>query len=196
MAGVRGGGHLFVVPTDRTVVRVCFARNFCAAAHRGSAEIRPVCDRSRLKRYQGILGLFAGVFFASIFFAVSLSAQTLNLNGNNQSVSDLNSFPTGVVNNGASIATLTITGPANENYSGIIANGSAVTALTYFNLSDGTLTLSGANTYTGGTIVVEGTLQGGVANAFGNNSAVTVGNGSTVTSAILDLGGFNQSIGS
>jgi fibronectin-binding autotransporter adhesin len=58
---------------------------------------------------------------------------------------------------------------------------------------------TGANNYTGGTTVNAGTLAAGVASvpnvsgAFGNNSAVSMGN---VAGAILDLAGFNTQIGS
>jgi outer membrane autotransporter protein len=55
----------------------------------------------------------------------------------------------------------------------------------------GTLTLSGANTYTGPTAVNGGTLQAGAVNAFSAASAFTVASGAT-----LDLAGFNQTIGS
>ncbi|MEB0222544.1 hypothetical protein, partial [Pseudomonas sp. AB12(2023)] len=46
--------------------------------------------------------------------------------------------------------------------------------------------------YTGATTLSEGSLVAGAANAFGNNSAVSIAS----SSAILDLGGFNQAIGS
>ncbi|MCH8686648.1 autotransporter outer membrane beta-barrel domain-containing protein [Sphingosinicellaceae bacterium A1X5R2] len=52
----------------------------------------------------------------------------------------------------------------------------------------GTLVLSGANTYTGGTIVNAGTLRAGSPQAFGNGT-VTVNAGGT-----LDLGGYNSTI--
>jgi outer membrane autotransporter protein len=55
----------------------------------------------------------------------------------------------------------------------------------------GTLTLSGANTYTGPTVVNAGTLQAGAVSAFSSASAFTVASGAT-----LDLAGFNQTIGS
>ena len=54
----------------------------------------------------------------------------------------------------------------------------------------GTLVLSGANSYTGGTQVLAGTLEAGAANVFGTGR-LDVGAGAT-----LDLGGFNQSVGS
>jgi autotransporter-associated beta strand protein len=55
----------------------------------------------------------------------------------------------------------------------------------------GTLILTGANTYTGATALNQGILRAGVVNAFGNNSAVTLG-----TSTTLDLAGFSTTLGS
>ena len=57
--------------------------------------------------------------------------------------------------------------------------------------STGTVTLSGANTYTGTTTVLEGTLRAGATNAFSAASAVTLRGGAT-----LDLNNHNQTIGS
>ena len=51
----------------------------------------------------------------------------------------------------------------------------------------GTLELSKANTYAGGTLVNAGTLQAGIANAFASSADVTVASGAT-----LDLNNFNQ----
>ena len=55
----------------------------------------------------------------------------------------------------------------------------------------GTLTLSGANVYTGATSVNAGTLRAGAANALSNASAFTVASGAT-----LDLAGQSQTIAS
>ena len=54
----------------------------------------------------------------------------------------------------------------------------------------GTLTLTGANTYSGGTILNDGTLQAGAAGAFVNNTEYVV-NGGT-----LDLNNFNLAMSS
>src|SRR5260370_3262330 len=58
-------------------------------------------------------------------------------------------------------------------------------------IGPGTPTLSGANTYTGPTMVNAGTLQAGAVNAFSSASAFTGASGAT-----LHLAGFNQTIGS
>ncbi|WP_211911355.1 autotransporter outer membrane beta-barrel domain-containing protein [Tardiphaga alba] len=55
----------------------------------------------------------------------------------------------------------------------------------------GTLILGAANTYTGATNVIGGTLQAAATNAFGVGSAVNVSAG-----ALLALDGYNQTIGS
>lgn len=93
---------------------------------------------------------------------------TFDLNGFNQTVAVLQrggsladaggSF---ITNNGATASTLTVTG-GSTIYTGIIQNGNSVLNLT----TGGTLTLQGANTYTGTTTVNSGTLKvGGVATA-------------------------------
>ncbi|HPM84133.1 MAG TPA: autotransporter-associated beta strand repeat-containing protein, partial [Candidatus Anammoximicrobium sp.] len=53
------------------------------------------------------------------------------------------------------------------------------------------LTLSGANTYTGGTLVSAGTLKNGVANALPTGTTLTVAGGG----ATYDLNGFAQQVG-
>ena len=55
----------------------------------------------------------------------------------------------------------------------------------------GTLTLGGANIYTGATNVAAGTLRAGAANTFSSTSAFTVASGAT-----LDLAGQSQTIAS
>ncbi|MGG9972180.1 autotransporter-associated beta strand repeat-containing protein [Ferruginibacter sp. SUN002] len=74
--------------------------------------------------------------------------------------------------------------------SGVISGTGGVRKVT----ANGIWTLSGANTYSGVTLVNAGTLKAGVAtNAFGSNSAVIMTN---VSSAVLDINGFNNAIGS
>jgi fibronectin-binding autotransporter adhesin len=81
--------------------------------------------------------------------------------------------------------------------SGVIGNGNGTTgALTILDSSGGgTVTFSGANTYSGTTTIGNGTtgvtLKGAANYTFSLNSATTVN-----ANAMLDLGGFNQAIGS
>lgn len=58
-------------------------------------------------------------------------------------------------------------------------------------MGSGTSVLSGANSYSGTTLVALGTLKAGAADAFSASSAHTVAAGAT-----LDTGGFNQSVAS
>jgi len=71
-----------------------------------------------------------------------------------------------------------------------VAFGGAISGTgSVVNLGPGILTLTGTNTYSGGTTISAGTLQAGSATAFSPNSAFRVG-------SILDLNGFNNTIGS
>jgi autotransporter-associated beta strand protein len=118
-------------------------------------------------------------------------AQLSDLEGGNTTVTSLQgSVP--ITNSGNSPtccdATLTNVGPSST-YAGVISDGLFTTGLTQDSTVGGTLTLTGANTYSGPTRVQAGTLMGGAANAFSANSPTTVISGGT-----LDLGGFNQTV--
>ena len=93
--------------------------------------------------------------------------------------------------NGGSAAKILSVGSLNTSttFSGTLENFSASLGLT--KVGTGTLTLSGASTYTLATTVSAGTLKAGATNAFASTSAYTVDNG-----AVLDLNGFSQVIGS
>ncbi|MDM0005753.1 autotransporter outer membrane beta-barrel domain-containing protein [Variovorax sp. J22G73] len=78
------------------------------------------------------------------------------------------------------------TGAFSATIAGAISGGGFITKQ-----GTGTLTLSGANTYTGATNVAQGTLKAGAANTFSAASAHSVAAGAT-----LDLAGFNQSVAS
>src|SRR6185437_5760181 len=138
---------------------------------------------------------------ATTVSAGTLTAGIANSFGNGSDVSvasgailNLNSFAQTIgslagAGNVTLSAALTTGGNSNNNsttYSGVM-NG--VGSLTKG--GTGTLTLSGANTYTGATAVSAGTLQAGIANSFGNGSDVSVASG-----AILNLNSFAQTIGS
>jgi fibronectin-binding autotransporter adhesin len=78
------------------------------------------------------------------------------------------------------------TGAYSATLAGAITGGGFITKQ-----GTGTLTLSGANTYTGATNVAQGTLKAGAANTFSAASAHSVASGAT-----LDLAGFNQTVAS
>jgi len=83
---------------------------------------------------------------------------------------------------GASSYALTITGSNSTTIAGIIANGGTPAgSLTY--AGTGTLTLKGANTYTGATNINSGTVNlqhAGALGAAANTSATTVASGATL----------------
>jgi len=69
------------------------------------------------------------------------------------------------------------------------ANGLAWDGQSLTKLGAGALTLSSANTYTGATRILAGTLQAGIVNAFADSTSVIVGPGAT-----FDLNNFNQQV--
>lgn len=113
---------------------------------------------------------------------------TLDLNGFNQTVASLTSNPaTGTNANSKSItsatpATLTINQASTTTYGSIVSGSVALVKD-----GSGTLTLAGANTFTGNVTVLGGTLVAGGSTVTGLGSAtaagrtVTVSNGSTLS---------------
>jgi autotransporter-associated beta strand protein len=77
------------------------------------------------------------------------------------------------LSNSATNRTVTFSNTGNVNITGVIANGSTSTASALTKTGTGTLTLSGANTYTGATAVSAGAL---FVNGSLANTAVTVAN--------------------
>ncbi|MEO6840888.1 MAG: Hint domain-containing protein [Bradyrhizobium sp.] len=117
--------------------------------------------------------------------AVTVAAgATLDLGGFQANIGTL--AGAGTVTDSGNAATLTINTTSPTTFSGVIEDGAHAVTL---GIKNGNLTLSGANTYSGATIISQGSLIGGVANAFSANSSVTVSSHTT-----LDLGGFNQTI--
>ena len=105
----------------------------------------------------------------------------LNLNGFNQTVGALNQNSTYVVTvtNSGPLATFTVNQSANTAFAGLIVGN-----LTLVKSGAGALTLTNANAHTGGTVVSNGTLRLGVANALPAGGVVDVSGGT------YDLGGF------
>ena len=143
--------------------------------------------------YTGPTTINGGTLLGGAANALSAASTTevlpggvLDLGGFAQTVSSLAGAGT-VINSGASAATLTNQG-ASSTFSGVIQDGAVSTSLVQ-NSPGNTLTLTGANTYSGPTTVHAGTLRAGAMNAFSAASVTTVNFGGT-----LDLGGLAQKI--
>ena len=96
---------------------------------------------------------------------------------------------------GTGAATLRV---QSGRYAGVLSDGSSQDGsnnysgdLSVEKTTPGTLVLSGNSDYRGATSVLGGTLRAGSQTAFSDNSAFTV-----ATNATLDLGGFDNNIGS
>ncbi len=99
--------------------------------------------------------------------SLSVNSGAFDLHGFNATVDALSgTINASVTNNGMATSTLT-TGSANGGgtYAGVLVNGASSLALTKG--GSGTEVLTGANTYSGGTLISEGTLTAGNASALG-----------------------------
>ncbi len=120
--------------------------------------------------------IYGGALTLSAATTISSDSGTLNLNN------------TAAVAGGGA---LTLTGASNGTFAGGLTSP-VITSVTKNGAGTWTLGAAGTvNNYAAATTVNAGTLKAGVLNAFGGNSAVSV-NGS----GILDLAGFNNTIGS
>jgi autotransporter-associated beta strand protein len=118
-----------------------------------------------------------------------MSGGTLDLYGASQTVGNL-SGTSGAVTNGyaGSTSTLTVgTDNSTQVYSGVLQDGAGLLALA--KVGTGTLTLSSSNAYSGGTTITGGVLQIGGASVLGTGAVVITSPG------LLDVNGFNTSIG-
>ena len=89
------------------------------------------------------------------------SGVTVNLNGISQRIGGINSaMATNLIvqNNSANNATLAVGDSASHSYGGILRNGTGGGTLALVKAGSGTLTLTGNNTYSGGTLVEAGTV--------------------------------------
>ena len=113
---------------------------------------------------------------------------TLDLNGYNVTVNGLSG--SGIVTNSGG-GSITLTVGANDQsseFGGVIEDGIGVTSLT--KIGSGTLTLSGANSYTGDTTISEGTLAAGSGSAISSGA----GAGNVEDDATLDLNGYSVTV--
>jgi fibronectin-binding autotransporter adhesin len=130
---------------------------------------------------------------------VQISGGTLDLNGRNEGMPQLNGTSTGTITNTAgTLATLSL-GENNSGgtYNGQIINGTGGIAVT--EIGTGTGTLTGNNTFTGGLTINSGAIQFAQFNSLGNGN-ITIGNSTnTGVSATLNAnanstGGFTGNI--
>jgi len=124
--------------------------------------------------------------------ALTLGGGTLDLGGLNPSVSAVSITNAAASGNTIQNGTLTATAYAASLTSGnaiVSANLAGSGAGLTLNGNGGTLTLSGANTYTGTTLISAGTLALSGTGTLGNGAALTLGGGT------LDLGGLSPAVG-
>ena len=151
------------------------------------------------------VGQNAGSNNNTLVIAGTVNANTFTIGATGNTGNTLQLGNGGTTGSLPTSATINNSGILAFNRSNVVAQGTDFNAgpLTgaggVTQLGTGTTTLNAANTYTGPTTVSAGTLQAGVASvagtsgAFGNNSAITMGN---VSGATLALNSFNTQIGS
>lgn len=126
------------------------------------------------------------------------SQGTLDLNGAAQTVESLNDFSgsAGVVTNtSGSPASLTAVSSGSAVFSGVLA-GSGANAVAFMKSGSGMPTLSGNNTYSGGTTVHSGSLQVGAGATSGTlgSGPVTVASGATLRLNRSDAFSFSNAM--
>lgn len=142
---------------------------------------------SQANSYTGITTIDAGKLSTDVLAGGNLAINngtTFEYTGNSVST---NRNVTLDANGNTSV--ISVTNPtANLTISGVIANGDVIIAAPLTKQGSGTLTLSGANTYTGTTTVSAGTLAYGITNALSSG-------GVTVSGGTLDIGAFSDTVG-
>ncbi|MGN6370604.1 MAG: beta strand repeat-containing protein, partial [Phycisphaerae bacterium] len=117
------------------------------------------------------------------FGANPIAGSKLQVNGFDTSVAGLTTNATPgsptVENGGGANATLTINNPANASFAGVLQDGTGGGALALAKNGAGTQTLSGNNTFTGGTAINAGTLVAASLQALGTGN-VTLNTGGTL----------------
>ncbi len=124
---------------------------------------------------------------------LTIDAGVLDLNGTSQAVGALEGFGGTIVNNATGThSTLTVgSGNGGGIFEGVLADHlSGTGTLSLTKIGNGTLTLSGANQYTGDTILNGGGLAIGTNEVLPDGSVVEINNG-----AKLNLLGFTETIG-
>ena len=143
--------------------------------------------------------------------ALTVNGGTLDLNGNSITVTALSGTGGVITDNGSSAgtSTLTVNETSSTTFAGVIQNGST-RSLALNKSASGVLTLTGTNTYTGGTTISQGELSvtgslvsavnatGGALSGTGTVGAVTISSGilSPGTSGVGTINTANLALGS
>ena len=113
----------------------------------------------------------------------------LDLNGNSETIGSLLTSSGTITSGSAGAATFTVGGTGSGTFSGQIQNGNGTVSIV--KQGSDTLTLSGSNSYSGGTTLSSGTLNysnvnalGGGALTFSNNSTLQAGVSGTFANAV------------
>jgi autotransporter-associated beta strand protein len=113
--------------------------------------------------------------------SLSVNGGLLDVNGNTLTPFETVAVTGGVITNGTIAASMNFTGSTNAAIGSVIAD-SGVGASSLTVNGNGTLALTGNNTFTGGSVLTKGTLQITAGGALGTGIA-------TVNGGTLDLGG-------
>ena len=132
-----------------------------------------------------ILGNAYGVGTAG---AVTLTSGTLDLNGLSVTLGTISGSGGTITTGVAGAITLTSTAATNTTYAGTITDGSGLLAFT--KRGAGTLTLSGVNSYTGGTTIQSGTVWVVGGGSINHGSAdLIIGQSNALSGALMLTGG-------
>lgn len=129
----------------------------------------------------------AAIADTSVVTLANVAGATLDLNGTNETIGSLAGG--GAAGGNVTLGAGTLTAGGNNTsttFSGTLSGTGGLTKQ-----GTGLFTLSGANTYTGATIINTGTLTLGAANRIADASAVTVAGGAT-----FNLNNFAETVGS
>jgi autotransporter-associated beta strand protein len=154
----------------------------------------------------GALGTAAGATSVASGAAVSLrngaliTGESIGISGTGgatgngalQAATSATAYWTGTVSLDNSTARIGTGTGGSLTISGTIQNGIAGNTLNIG--AGGTVILSGANTYTGGTNIIRGTLQLGADNALPTTTVLDVDSSNAADAAIFDLGGYDQTV--
>ncbi len=173
---ISGSGALTIF-TDGGTVMLTAANTFTGNTSNGTGTTLDLANSLALEDST----LASGGQLLTFDSSVSSHAFTLGglSGGNALSLSDTASNPVALTvgNNNSS-----------NTYSGVLSGGGSLTQV-----GTGTLTLSGANSYSGGTAIQSGTIRLGANNTLPTAGTVTFGGAST--SGTLDLNAVSQQVG-